>query len=115
MIAGRGDTLNRALLTVTLSSPLEGVVKVRIEHHHGTPWSGGFELLGAEDGHGVATVEDGGGVLESGPLRARVRRGAAWDLAFEADGRTLTRSGHRRQLVTPRRSLPPGPGPEASP
>jgi alpha-D-xyloside xylohydrolase len=95
VIARRGDTLNRALLTVTLSSPLEGVVKVRIEHHRGAPWSGGFDLVGAEDGHGVASVDDDGAVLESGALRARVRRGAPWDLTFEADGRTLTRSGHK--------------------
>ncbi len=94
-ITRRGDTLNRTLLTVTLSSPLEGVVKVRIEHHRGARWSGGFDLVGAEDGHGVARVDDDGGVLESGPLRARVRRGAPWDLTFEADGRTLTRSGHK--------------------
>ena len=93
VIARRGDTLNRALLTVTLSSPLDGVIKVRIEHHRGTPWSGGFQLVGAEDGHGVATVDDDGGVLQSGALRARVRRGAPWDLTFETDGRTLTRSG----------------------
>ncbi len=94
-ITRRGDTLNRTLLTVTLSSPLEGVVKVRIEHHRGARWSGGFDLVGAEDGHGVARVDDDGGVLESGPLRARVRRGAPWDLTFEAVGRTLTRSGHK--------------------
>ena len=33
VIAKRGDVLNRTLLTVTLSSPLEGVVRVRIVHH----------------------------------------------------------------------------------
>jgi len=33
MIGHRGDTLNRALLTVTLSSPLDGVIRVRVQHH----------------------------------------------------------------------------------
>jgi alpha-D-xyloside xylohydrolase len=96
VIRGRGDTLNRALLTVTLSSPLEGVIRVRVEHHRGTPWSGGFDLVGAEPGHGVAEVGEHDGVLRSGPLTARVRRGAPWDLTFEtAHGEVLTRSGHK--------------------
>ncbi|MDD9206863.1 glycoside hydrolase family 31 protein, partial [Georgenia sp. 10Sc9-8] len=95
VIRGRGDTLNRPVLTVTLSSPLDGVVRVRIEHHRGTPGTGGFDLLGAEAGHGWATVDDDGGVLDAGPLRARIGRGAPWDLTFEADGEVLTRSGHK--------------------
>ncbi|GAA2719596.1 alpha-xylosidase [Cellulomonas aerilata] len=96
VIGRRGDTLNRPLLTVTLSSPLEGVVKVRVEHHRGTPWSGGFDLLGSEAGHGVVEIGEQDGVLASGSLRARIRRGAPWDLTFEtADGEVLTRSGHK--------------------
>ncbi|MFC3687435.1 alpha-xylosidase [Aquipuribacter hungaricus] len=95
VIAGRGDTLNRPVLTVTLSSPLEGVVRVRIEHHRGTPASPGFDLVGAEKGHGSAWVDGGEGVLETGGLTARVRLGAPWDLRFEHDGRVLTRSGEK--------------------
>ncbi|MCK6211370.1 alpha-xylosidase [Georgenia sp. EYE_87] len=95
VVTGRGDTLNRALLTVTLSSPLEGVVKVRIEHHRGARTTPGFDLLGAEPGHGVAVAGPSGGTLETGPLRARVSPGDPWDLTFEADGTVLTRSGHK--------------------
>ena len=50
VIATRGDVLNRPTLTVTLSSPLEGVVRVRIAHHTGGTWHGGFELPGAVEG-----------------------------------------------------------------
>ena len=36
-IRGRGDTLNRPLVTVRLFSPAEGVVGVTIAHHLGGP------------------------------------------------------------------------------
>ena len=35
VIAGRGDTLNLPVLTVTVAPHLPGVVRVRIEHHTG--------------------------------------------------------------------------------
>ena len=35
IIERRGDVLNRPVVTVTYSSPAEGVVRVRIEHHQG--------------------------------------------------------------------------------
>ena len=54
VIAKRGDTLNRPVLTTTLSSPAEGVVRVRIAHHEGGRWHGGFGLPGA--GSGAASV-----------------------------------------------------------
>jgi len=95
VIAGRGDTLNRAVLTVTVSSPLEGVVKVRTQHHRGTPASGGFDLLGTEAGHGIASLDESGGALQAGPLRARIAPGAPWNLSFEAGGSALTRSSHK--------------------
>ncbi|WP_019181349.1 alpha-xylosidase [Microbacterium yannicii] len=96
VIAKRGDTLNRPVLTVTLSSPLEGVVRVRVAHHEGGDWHGGFELTGAvEGGVGVGTVTDDGGVLTTGALTARVTPGAPWNLSFEIDGRRVTGSGHK--------------------
>lgn len=94
-ITKRGDVLNRPTLTVTLSSPLEGVVRVRIAHHEGGPWHGGFSLPGAVSGAGRATVTDADGILTSGPLTARIAHGAPWSLAFELDGKTLTSSGHK--------------------
>ncbi|GAA2224213.1 alpha-xylosidase [Herbiconiux moechotypicola] len=91
----RGDTLNRPLLTVTLSSPLEGVVRVRIEHHRGAVPSPGFDLVGARPGHGRASVDEHGGTLTSGSLSARVSAGAPWSLEFVSAGRPLTASGHK--------------------
>jgi alpha-D-xyloside xylohydrolase len=98
VIAKRGDTLNRPVLTTTLSSPMEGVVRVRIAHHEGGFWHGGFELPGAvEGGAATVTVTGDGGALETGPLTARIAPGAPWDLSFEVDGRRITGSGHKAQ------------------
>jgi alpha-D-xyloside xylohydrolase len=97
VISGRGATLNRPALTVTLSSPLAGVVRVRIAHHEGRPWHGGFDLPGAVAGAGVASIDGDGGTLTSGPLTARVTAGAPWSLVFEIDGRPVTASGAKSQ------------------
>jgi alpha-D-xyloside xylohydrolase len=103
VIERRGDTLNRPMLTVTLSSPMEGVVKVRIEHHTGTATGPGFDLVGAGPDSGDIVVDSSGGTLTTGALTARIHPGAPFRLGFEADGRILTESGHksigRMQLV----------------
>ena len=93
VIATRGDTLNRAMLSVTLSSPLDGVIRVRIEHHKGGRPSAGFDLVGATEGVGIAASDASGGTLTSGGLTARITPGAPWNLTFESEGRVLTSSG----------------------
>ncbi|WP_345763685.1 alpha-xylosidase [Diaminobutyricibacter sp. McL0608] len=93
-IESRGDTLNRAVLTVTLTSPLPNIVGVTIEHFRGGRDERGFELF-SEEGHGVVEVVDEAGILRSGDLTATVTGGAPWNLTFSADGRTLTSSGHK--------------------
>jgi alpha-D-xyloside xylohydrolase len=95
VIQDRGDTLNRPTLTVTLSSPLPNIVGVRIEHFQGLREDFGFDLVGAESGHGVAAVGDSAGTLTSGDLIATVATGAPWNLSFSAAGRTLTSSGRQ--------------------
>ncbi|MCI2957622.1 alpha-xylosidase [Agromyces atrinae] len=92
VITRRGDTLNRPLLTVTLSSPLEGVIGVRIDHHV-DPGHEGFDLVGADSPLVEIETDDAGASLTSGSLTARVSRGAPWSLDFTSGGRTLTRSG----------------------
>ena len=84
-IRHRGDTLNIASLTVTLSSPMEGVIGVRIVHHAGVvdrvphfalDHDAGFEPRVSESADAVS--------LASGPLTATIRRGAPWSLSFRA-------------------------------
>ncbi|GAB3398547.1 alpha-xylosidase [Humibacter soli] len=95
VVAHRGDTLNRPVLTVTLSSPLENVIGVRVDHFTGVRDPLRFDLVGAETGHGEAAVTEAGGTLSSGALSATIGRGAPWDLSFSADGRVITSSGHK--------------------
>ncbi|GAA2044267.1 alpha-xylosidase [Agromyces tropicus] len=96
VIASRGDTLNRPMLTVSLASLAEGVIRVRVEHHCGTPRDVGFDLATDDADRASISVDDDGGVVDAGALRARIRRGAPWELSFEdAAGTTLTTSGHK--------------------
>jgi alpha-D-xyloside xylohydrolase len=92
VITARGKTLNRPTLTVTLSSPLPGVIGVRIEHFRGETGGFGFDLTGAEEGHGVVEQTAEGTTLTSGDITARITPGAPWNLGFESRGRELTRS-----------------------
>jgi alpha-D-xyloside xylohydrolase len=96
VIERRGDTLNRAVLTVTLSSPLEGVVRVRVEHHTGGGRGLSFGLPGA-NGTGEAVADADGATLRAGSLEARVSAGAPWNLSFSSGGRMLTTSGHKAE------------------
>lgn len=93
-IETRGDTLNRPVLTVTLSAPIEGVIGVLIEHHTGGRPHEGFDLPGLDPAStiGVASIDSDGGTLTSGDLTARISAGAGWALTFERDGRVLTAS-----------------------
>ena len=94
VILDRGDTLNRAVLAVTLSAPLPGIIRVRIEKNTGGARTAiGFELDGAVQGSGIVAVDGAAGTVTAGPLTARINRGAPWGLTFEADGKVITESG----------------------
>ena len=95
VIERRGDVLNRAVLSVTLSAPLPGIVRVRIEKNTGSRRNQGFELDGATDETPTIVVDETGGALTSGELTARIAPGSPWNLSFEAGGRVLTTSGHK--------------------
>jgi len=93
-VESRGDTLNRAMLTVTLSSPASGVVKVRLQRHAGGAHRGPDFEIRAEAGFApTARLDDAGdGVFDAGDLRVRVHRAGPWLITFEQDGRVLTTS-----------------------
>ncbi|MCU1423632.1 MAG: alpha-xylosidase [Microbacteriaceae bacterium] len=97
VIRSRGDVLNLPTLTVTLTSPLPGVIGVRIEHFRGGAAPRGFELVGAEAGHGEVVLGEASASLTSGSLTATVTRGAPWNVEFTSGGRRLTASGAKAQ------------------
>jgi alpha-D-xyloside xylohydrolase len=120
VITSRGDTLNRPVLTVTVSSPLRNVIGVKIEHFQGVRDERSFDLVGAEDGHGDVSIVDTTttdapaartGTLVSGDLTATVTGGAPWSLEFSAHGTTLTSSGKKSvgyMQVAPDAHVTPG-------
>ncbi|HSW05983.1 alpha-xylosidase [Aquabacterium sp.] len=95
-IKHRGDTLQGPTLTVTLSSPMPGVIRVRAEHFTasqpprlGVPMPGeGRPPVLIEDGEACATLTSGG-------LSVEVRKGDNWGLVFREGDRVLTRSDWR--------------------
>ena len=95
VIGHRGDTLNRPLLTLTLTAPLPGVIGVRIEHHTGGTAPRGFDLIGAQDGVGEIHVGNTEATMTSGNLVARVAKGSPWSIVFERDDVPLTTSGEK--------------------
>lgn len=108
-IKHRGDTLGGPVVTVRLDSPMEDVIRVRMEH-----FSGGIprraKIPLCEVGRPKVLIECAGGkgsgadssrdtlpdaaTICSGSLTARVRRDK-WEIVFEGGGRVLTRSGWR--------------------
>ena len=48
-ISGRGDCLNIPMLTLTLSSPMEGVIKVSAVHHAGALYKGPIAQVNQKD------------------------------------------------------------------
>ncbi|SNU00319.1 alpha-D-xyloside xylohydrolase [Ruaniaceae bacterium KH17] len=94
VIESRGNTLSRPLITVTLSSPMKGVVRVRIVRHQGAPTSPGFRIA-TEPGAATVTIDDEGASLVTGSLEARISAGAPWSLDFLRNGDRITGSGHK--------------------
>jgi alpha-D-xyloside xylohydrolase len=89
----RGDTLGGPLLTISVSSPMADVVKVRIEHFSGGGRRGpDIPLVSHPLPEVVVTCAALEGTFVSGALTARLTRDP-WSLSFEAGGRVLTRSG----------------------
>jgi alpha-D-xyloside xylohydrolase len=95
VVTTRSASLNCPVLTVTLSSPLPGIVGVKIDHFQGARDELGFDLVGAETGHGQVEVSATSATLTTGQLTATVTKGAPWNLQFSAGGRVLTSSGHK--------------------
>ena len=91
----RGDTLGGPLFTVTLSSPLAGVIRVRIEHFAGAVDRSPRIPLQPQKAPAVKIERRKEEVvLRSGDLAAHVRT-AGWEIAFTGAGRGLTRTGRR--------------------
>ena len=93
----RGDTLNAATLDVHLDSPLEGVIRVRVGHHTGAAPAITFPVAGVPTG--TSSVSGTNASFKSGALSAKVTTGEAWNLEFEANGKTIAHQRARSLAI----------------
>lgn len=92
----RADTLSGPLLTISLSSPLQGVIKVSVEHFSGKAGKvPSIPLAPLEPPKIEYSISDSEATFSSGALVARIERKRDWELSFSADGKLLTKSGYR--------------------
>ncbi len=94
-IADRGDPMNIPMLTVTLSSPMEGVIKISAVHHAGALVRGPFAEV-KEDAPQVEIIETEDELTyTSGNLRAVIdKRPGNYRLSLYDGERFLTESGY---------------------
>lgn len=106
VVRGRYDTLNLPTFNVDITTPAEGVIRVRAEHWQGATEYPGFPLNADEPGNrDYVTVQANGNgdgevgvngadvTLTTGGLTAKVVKSAPWNLTFIGeDGKVLTES-----------------------
>lgn len=101
----RANTLNLGTFNLELTSPMEGVIRVRAQHWKGATQYPGFplnvdptpaierdDLSVASEGNGDGEVGvDGASIsLTTGKLSARMVKGTPFNLTFYGDGKELT-------------------------
>lgn len=97
-IKHRGDTLQGPVLTVTVSSPLEGVIRVSVEHYSASqPRRLHVPMPGAGRPAVRTAQTETHATLSSGAVSVEVRKGEGWSLVFREGDRVLTRSDWRSQ------------------
>ena len=93
-IVTRGDTLGCINLTVTITSPMEGVLRVQTAHHLGRVRKGpDFDLNNNEIPLDVKDSEDMI-VITSGSLSLEITK-KPWSMTYKRNGEVLTRSGRK--------------------
>lgn len=93
----RGDTLNQPMLTVTLSSPMEDVIKVSAVHFKGALNLGPHYEVTQQGGDFISITEDEDKIIyTSGKTSAIIYKGMnAWKIEFKEGDRLLTESSYR--------------------
>ena len=92
-VEGKAETIDGAMLTVELTSPMEGTLRVRAFHHKGRrPRLPEFDLLKKERLPLDISRQGDTLTVRSGPAEVRVDL-KSWGMSFYREGRFLTRSG----------------------
>ncbi len=95
-IKHRGDTLQGPVLTVTLHSPLPGVIRVAVEHFSASESPRLHVPMPGATNTAVQVTETETQVsLVSGVIAVDVKKGEGWSLVFREGSRVLTKSDWR--------------------
>ena len=95
-IVDRGSCLNIPLLTVTLSSPMDGVIKVSAVHHDGAVYNGPFAKIYTGDAHVRIEENEEQLIYQTGSLKAVIDKAPnGYKMAFYDGDTFLTESSFR--------------------
>lgn len=95
-IVDRGSCLNIPLLTVTLSSPMDGVIKVSAVHHDGAVYNGPFAKIYTGDAHVRIEENEKQLIYQTGSLKAVIDKAPnGYKMAFYEGDTFLTESSFR--------------------
>lgn len=95
-ITDRGDCLNIPMLTVTLTSPMKGVIKVSAVHHAGALYQGPFAEINQEDTQVEIRETQDQLIYGTGSLKAVIDKTPnAYKMAFYEGETLLTESSFR--------------------
>lgn len=93
-IAHKGDTLGGINLTMRISAPMDGVLRIQIWHHRGMKRRGPAFELNIPGGSLETAQENGVLTAKSGALSLKVDM-EKFSMRFERNGKLLTKSGPR--------------------
>ncbi len=92
----RGHTVNRPLLTVRFSSPLNNVIRVQVVHHQGTvPRKPEFTICSESNPQVSISNDEHAAMLTSGDLSVRIDKGSDWLVEYVGGNKVITSSGWR--------------------
>lgn len=95
-IVDRGSCLNIPLLTVALSSPMDGVIKVSAVHHDGAVYNGPFAKIYTGDAHVRIEENEEQLIYQTGSLKAVIDKAPnGYKMAFYEGDTFLTESSFR--------------------
>lgn len=94
VVTGKGRTLNQPMLTISITSPVENVLRIQSVHHKGGLKNNpGFAL--AQQSPAVTITEEPGKVLfRSGKTVAEVATEGAFSIGYYYDGCLMTSTGN---------------------
>ena len=93
-ITHRGDTLNQPMLTISYSSPMKNVIRVKVVHNQGQINKGpAFSINGTKTTVVIADNDEFVS-LQSGDLTVKISKIGNWKVDYNFKGKRLTGNAH---------------------